>query len=362
MYIVTNRAVDNTGNIKAFGDTPNPKGPNELRLVKVTQHNKTWRVEPLEDKLEQPRVDQLNKKFNLDINTNIPWHASLAVACDIFEQAQKQNKSILFFVHGYNNDVGDVLKTAEQLESLYNAIVVPFTWPANGGGTISGTASYLSDKADARASSGAFNRFVEKIQFFHTLMCTASLKSIAHKVEQKYQHRDNPMAAASLYTELVSAVCKVKINLLCHSMGNYLLKHSLMTSDNKTSQLVFDNINLVAGDTNNENHAQWVDKIDVRKRIYVVINENDAALRVSRIKPGASQKARLGHFLKSLNSEHCVYIDVTECEGVGNEHSYFKGEPVEQNSALKALFDDIFNGRCVEKRLTYEAAENYYHL
>ncbi len=78
------------------------------------------------------------------------------------------------------------------------------------------------------------------------------------------KHPDNPNAAASLYTRLIERDCAVKINLLSHSMGNYVLKHTFSTSENATSQLVFDNICLVAADTNNENHAQWVGQLDVR--------------------------------------------------------------------------------------------------
>jgi hypothetical protein len=126
--------------------------------------------------------------------------------------------------------------------------------------------------------------------------------------------------------------------------------------------LVFDNVNLVAADTNNKNHANWLDTIDVRNRIHVVINENDSALKASRIKPGKEQKARLGHYLKSLNSEHAVYIDVTEADDVNNEHSYYKGSAVAKNASLRALFNDLFNGNSVEKRLTYFDANKYFKL
>lgn len=362
MYVVTNRVISNGSSIRAFGDTPNPKGPNELRLLEVNKENNKWVVSAIKDELTPSQVNQLSKDCHLDIDTSLPWHGSLEVACKVFNQAKNENKAILFFVHGYNNDVGDVLKTALELESLYNLIVIPFTWPANGGGAISGTASYLSDKADARASSGAFNRFIEKIQFFHTLLSQASLTEIKNKVAQKYEGKENPMAAAALYSELVDKACKVKINLLCHSMGNYLLKHSLMTSDNASSSLVFDNINLVAADTNNSKHKYWLDKIDVRNRIHVVINEDDSALKASRVKPGKEQKARLGHYLKNLSSEHAVYIDVTEADEVNCEHSYFKGKAVAHNAPLHALFNDIFNGNRVEKRLTYFTASNYFKL
>jgi esterase/lipase superfamily enzyme len=362
MYVVTNRVIGKGTTTKVFGHTPSPAGPNELRMLEVNKVRNKWKVSEIDDKLTQEQVSQLNQEHHLNLDIRADWHGSLQVACNVFRRAKAENKAVLFFVHGYNNDIDDVLKAATELEALYKVIVVPFTWPANGGGAISGTASYLSDKADARASSGAFNRFVEKIQFFHRALSEANVKLIRQSVQEKYKDKDNPMAAAALYSNLVDKACKVKINLLCHSMGNYLLKHSLMTSDNATSELVFDNINLVAADTNNKNHANWLDKIDVRNRIHVIINENDAALNVSRVKPGREQRARLGHYLKSLNSEHAVYIDVTEAHKVDREHSYYKGNAVKNNAVLKALFNDLFTGYSVEKKLTYFAANNYFKL
>lgn len=62
-----------------------------------------------------------------------------------------------------------MLRTANELEELYGVIVVPFSWPANGGGKVSGTAAYLSDKDDARSSATALHRAVQKVQFYHHL-------------------------------------------------------------------------------------------------------------------------------------------------------------------------------------------------
>ena len=362
MFLVTNRVVGSGKTLSTFGDTPSPMGPNELRIVEVNKEGAKWSVAKVDDKLTAKEIEKLNEDFHLDIDSSQAWHGSLAVACKIFTQAREEKKSILIFTHGYNNDVSDVLKTAEALEALYGCIVVPFTWPANGGGALSGTASYLSDKADARASSGAFNRFIGKVHYFHCLLAQANLNAIKAKVEAKYKGKDNPMAAGELFAELVEKACAIKINLLCHSMGNYLLKHSLMTSDNVTSKLVFDNINLVAADTNNKDHATWVQKLDARNRIHIVINESDSALNASRIKPGQAQGARLGHYLKGLDAQNAIYIDVSDAEGVDSDHSYFKGKIVDNNGPLKALFNDLFNGNSVEKRLTYNASANYYEL
>lgn len=358
MYLITNRSLSDDASIKAFGKNPNPQGPNELLMANVTRTSSGWQVARIDNRLSVDEVIMLKEKFALDIDENAAWHGSLKITCEVFEQARREKKSILFFIHGYNNDVDDVLNAAHEIEKLHNVIVVPFTWPANGGGIISGTASYLSDKADARVSTGALNRVVGKIQQFHLMMVESLRKENQAKAEAK--HPDNPTAAAQLFTKLVERDCEVKVNLLCHSMGNYLLKHTLATGNNATSGLVFDNICLVAADANNEKHADWVGKLDVRNRIYIVINENDSALKASRIKPGEEQKARLGHYIKQLNSANANYIDVTDAEHIGSEHTYFKGDVMKDNASLKALFTEMFNGKSVESHLVYHADTNSY--
>lgn len=360
MYLITNRVLTNKKGLNAFGKSPSPKGSNELRLMQVTKKNKSWQVSKVVDKLDIDSVKILKKKFNLDIDVKKPWHGSLQVACELFQKARVEKKSILFFIHGYNNDVKDVMQAAQAIEDIYGVIVVPFTWPANGGGQISGAASYLSDKSDARASSGALNRVIGKIQQFHLMLTSA--QKINHQERAQKKHPTNPQAAYAYFVKLVEKDCPVTLNLLCHSMGNYVFKHTLSTSDNAVSKLVFDNVCLVAADANNDKHARWVGKLDVRKRIYVVINENDFALKASRIKPGDEQLARLGHYTSQLNSPNTHYIDVTHADYIGNEHTYFIGDTVIKNSLLKDIFSGMFNGQAIEGDLIYRSDNNSYVL
>jgi len=361
MYLITNRKLFTRKNgLDVFGETPNVKGPKEVRLVKVEKTNGQWITTPVDDELSKKEVKRLKAQYQLDIDINQKWHGSLEAACEIFTRAKNEKKSILFFVHGYNNDVEDVINAALEIEKLYNVIVVPFTWPANGGGAVSGTAAYLSDKSDARVSSSALDRVIEKIHRFHQLFSNSAQASNWDKAQKK--HKNNPEAAASLFTRLTESECQVKISLLCHSMGNYVFKHVFSTSERFSSHLVFDNICLVAADTNNHDHARWVEQLDVRKRVYVVINEDDSALKVSRIKPGREQKARLGHYLKNLSAENASYIDLTSSEGLGSEHTYFKGDAVKANADIKKFFKDIFNGRAADGYLSYRPDINAYRL
>ena len=206
------------------------------------------------NQLGKETVKALSKKFNLDLDISIPWYGSLQVACELFQKARDENKSILLFVHGFNKDVEDVLKAAHEIEQLHNVIVVPFTWPANGGGAVSGTLSYKSDKSDARVSAGALNRAIGKIQQFHLLLTAARKKQLQQRADKKCP--DNPVAAHSHFVRLMEKDCSVTLNLLCHSMGNYVLKHTLSTSENISSKLVFDNINLVGYASSDESNPE----------------------------------------------------------------------------------------------------------
>ncbi|HSO84673.1 alpha/beta hydrolase [Thiocapsa sp.] len=144
MFVVTNRKVNTRKEgLDLFGDTPNTVGPNELRLVKVTKQGSHYTTELLADRLTQAEVRELKRRHALDIDERADWYASLRVACDLMEQAAREKRHLLVYVHGYNNDMKDVLGTAEALQAIYNVIVLPFSWPANGGGAVSGTAAYL---------------------------------------------------------------------------------------------------------------------------------------------------------------------------------------------------------------------------
>jgi esterase/lipase superfamily enzyme len=297
----------------------------------------------IDDILDEEVVRRLSEEHNLNLSLREHWHASLQVALDLYTQATTQNRHLLFYVHGYNNDMDEVITTAYELEHRYKALVIVFSWPSNGGGNISGTLSYLSDKNDARASATALDRFVEKVRFYHHLIIAGIQRTLITDANQRYPN--NRTRAQELVTKLIDERCSVTLNLLCHSMGNYLLKYALMPSGSSLRNLTFNNIALVAADTNNEEHKNWVNQIDYGNGLYIVINRNDYALAWSRRKPGAEQKARLGNTLGRLDSPKATYINVTQVSSVGNSHTYFNGLPIRDSQELKTLFADIFEGR-----------------
>jgi esterase/lipase superfamily enzyme len=361
MYAITNRQLKKEkGDLGIFSKEPSEKGPNELRLVKITKSGAKFKTEAIKEAaIPKNKKNAMAKLLNLDLSHPVLDAPSLYVAHDVFSDSSHNNRHVLFYVHGYNNDMEDVIKTAFKLEALYKVRVIPFSWPANGGGPVSGAASYKSDKRDARASTGAFDRFLEKIQGYHQLFVTAQKDKLM--ALSGARHPDNHEEARAEFSRLQAKECKVSLNLLCHSMGNYLLKYTTIPSSSAMRKLVFDNICMVAADTNNKNHKDWISGMDARSGVYVVINEEDSALGWSRRKPGDEQLARLGHCLKGLDATNVNYLNVTS-KHVDDDHSYFKDKPVKNDEKLKAMFSALFEGRKPESKMKYQPEINAYRL
>jgi esterase/lipase superfamily enzyme len=360
MYLITNRAIlTASGHIEdVFDDTPNIKGPNELRVSTVKKSGSKWRAKVLDDKLPKSTVKRFKNDFNLKIDPEKQHYVDLQVACDIVSQARREKRNILVFVHGFNNDVEEVLQRASQLEKNYNIIVLPF-WPANGGG-IKGVADYKDDKNDAKASTVALDRLLKFISRNLSLVTESNLEDFWNEAKQRYPN--DPEKSDALYSRLVEKNCPFTLNLMLHSMGNYLLKQMFKSTISRGTDLIFDNVIMCAADANNLDHSLWVDRIRFNRRLYITINENDNALSASRMKSGQDQLARLGHVLYGLNAAKVHYVNFTDSAWVGNSHAYFEGNARARNKSVREFFKAAFNGNSADDVLKYRADMNCYEL
>jgi hypothetical protein len=134
------------------------------------------------------------------------------------------------------------------------------------------------------------------------------------------------------------------------------------SSISRGTGLVFDNVVMVAADTNNVHHASWVDLIRFKRRLYITINENDQALAASRMKSGQDQLARLGHVLFGLNASRAHYVNFTESAWVGNSHAYFEGNARAKNDSVNRFFHKALNGQPADELLKFRADINCYTL
>ncbi|HWA27043.1 MAG TPA: alpha/beta hydrolase [Lacunisphaera sp.] len=167
--------------------------------------------------------------------TEKQFRVELAAQADKFplipEHEHERQKHVTLFVHGYNNDWRDAALRYQQIsDDMYLGagglgICILFTWPSNGQ-----TAHYLADRDDARASGPALSRV------FNLLYDQASL------MEAK--------AADG------TGVCKAKVSVIAHSMGNWVLQNALKyTWERYNKPLLVSLINqclMVAADVDND--------------------------------------------------------------------------------------------------------------
>lgn len=369
MFVITNRCVfpDKKG-FAIFGKRPSERGPNELRLARVNRVSGKWKIQLLPDELDDTTLAEINVQREFDERGNpIPVYASRYVAYHLLKAVNPKRmgikggrgRNLVFFVHGFNNTVKDVVERAEKLEKTYGVEVLVFTWPANGGGA-RGVTDYLSDKRDARASVGALDRCLAKLDSYLADFNDAWLKEIMCQARDK--HGDDAEKRDEFIARMIRRGCPFTVNLFLHSMGNYLFKQVMKSGVYRGGRLIFDNVVLAAADVNNLDHALWVDRICSRNRIYITINENDFALGASRMKAGEQQLARLGHCTHNLDSRLAVYVDFTHAAHVRNSHSYFEGKAVEKNPRVKEFFHQALNGECAEYSISYDEAKRLYRL
>ena len=368
MFIITNREVNESkSDLDAFGEKPNPKGPNELRLVEATKVGRKWQTRVLPDEITTQMAREVDLVPEKDASgTQLPIYASRYVARKVLARVNPRaagqrgggGRNLVFFIHGFNNDMKAVLERALEFEKNYGVEVIPFSWPANGGG-VHGVVSYKSDKRDALASTGAVDRAIGKLYDYLHAIHEEHVRTVEALANKRY--RKDAEKWDSFFTRESEKWCPFTINLVLHSMGNYLFKNMLKSTSYRGDLLVFDNVVLVAADTNNEGHETWVDRIQCRGRVIITINENDSALAASRLKMGEQQKARLGHYPYRLNAERAVYVNFTGEKYVGSSHAYFEGAPL-RNQKVKQFFNDALNGLAAEHRLDYQVATNMYNF
>lgn len=369
MFIVTNREVDESkSGLDAFGEKPNPQGPNELRLVEAGRVGRKWQIRVLPDEISPGMAKEVGLVAEKDTDTGelLPIYASRYVARKVLARVNPkaagarggEGRNLVFFVHGFNNDMKAVLDRAELFEKNYGVEVIPFSWPANGGG-IHGVASYKSDKRDALASTGALDRCIARLHDYLQVIHDEHVRNVEALANKRYAKDAEKWDR--FFNEQAQKWCPFSINMVLHSMGNYLFKNLLKSSAYRADLLVFDNVVLVAADANNEGHAEWVDRIQCRGRVIITINENDGALMASRLKMGEQQKARLGHYPYRLDSTRAVYVNFTNEKHVGDSHAYFEGGAI-RNQRVKQFFHEALNGVAAERRLDFEVANNMYHF
>ena len=252
----------------------------------------------------------------------------------VFQALKKQmetKQDLVIFIHGFNVDWFEAVASALALELMLNrhslnneeqkdTCVFLFSWPSDG--AMMKNKAYLSDRNDARDSSIAVARgFLKLRDFLMTLRPT---------------HKDPSIKE-----------CGQQLHLLCHSMGNYVLQHALVSLDKLNNQKrfpqLFQHIFMCAPDVDDnifEEERPMVNLHRLAKQVTVYYNNGDLAMYISDYTKGNTD--RLGHNGTARPSQLHNKVSQVNCSkivGGITEHSYYLWATV--NEDIRQSIDGV---------------------
>ena len=139
----------------------------------------------------------------------------------------------------------------------------------------------------------------------------------------------------------------INVSLFMHSLGNYYLervvKDSLLSGLNED---LFDNLIINAAAVNQKGHVEWVDHLNIQKRIYITSNKQDFNLNGLRVFTKA--RKQLGERLKLPLSENAEYVNFTKAIRFlfppQSTHTYFRGRITNESENIKQIYFNLFHG------------------
>lgn len=259
------------------------------RCVKSSQ-----RIECYRESIPDPKVNETAQGAAVKLG-------SQAMFADLQADMQ-QGRDLLVLVHGFNVSWEEAVATAAAFEAVINrhdpqldagqpfqpVRVLLFTWPSDGSALP--WASYKSDRADARGTSGALGRALLKLRDqLHLLGREVRQKSV--EVQQlRERMADRPAAEVERAVAQLEAtqLCGQKLHLLAHSMGNYVLQNALSRvyefSPGNQLPRIFDHVFLCAPDVDDdalEEGGGLARVHQVAQAVAVYHNPGDTALKIS---------------------------------------------------------------------------------
>lgn len=232
------------------------------------------------------------------------------------QQAMTDGNDIVVFVHGFNVSWWEAVASALSLEFLLNSNavnneqdnqvrVVLFSWPSDGKAIP--MFSYFSDRGDGKSSGAAVGR--------------GFLKLRDYLAEVRQDSRSNG-----------EDLCDHSLHLLCHSMGNYVLQHALLRTEEFSARgklpRIFDQIFLCAPDVSDdvfEHDRPMRHLAEMAQNVTIYHNKGDLAMSVSDYTKGNTD--RLGWRGVSRPSDLDGRVHQVDCSPIVTgviEHSYYQ--------------------------------------
>lgn len=291
IYFITNRNPNNKSNPTGFGRYFNPDGMACLRFGSAQKKSARIIIRTATEKL-QPNVAGTAE------DTQRCRYGSQQVFAALQKSMRKQQRDSLIFVHGYNNSFRDSLRNGFRLAEQFPEMnIIVFSWPSDG--SMTPWLAYSNDRDDAAASGPALARGLLKL--------TDYLGDVSK-----------------------GADCGQRIHLMAHSMGAYVLRHSLQYYRSRTARLtrILGQIILLAADEDSD-AFEFDYKLktlpQLGEKVSVYYNRQDRVIALSDISKGNPE--RLGQAGLQLPFRVPAKVCQIDCSRVVSgiaEHNYYR--------------------------------------
>lgn len=260
---------------------------------------------------------------------------------------------VLFYIHGFNNNMQSVREAMADLVNLYaNSPVSPvkqiviFSWPARN------DIRYRDDYRDARNSGYTMARATLKYGEF--------LDQFFQPNRDSLTYRNEP--------------CGKRLHLMCHSMGNYVFES--MINELRTqrwSRNIFKQVILTASDVDYsvfESPQAFSRLTEYCERATVYFNKHDKAMYISSsTKNPATRLGTGGPRVAAAVPTNVVLVDATEVAPIGVSlqegiigHAYHLNSPIvieDMSLTLSGLHSEDIQGReFIQHKNAYRLTED----
>ena len=278
IYLITNRSTSGA----SINDTGKERGLSTFRIAEAQIDESK---EKLADKVTFNLIDDLDDSALYrhqkgrpaaarDLLTNMQeLTGSERLFAELYSQmlASSGRADVLFFIHGFANDVESSRKNIYQLykryvESQDSPIehLVYFSWPTVGHMGL----TYWNDQEDAENAGLVVSRLFRLLRGFYVDM---------------FELGEEPH-------------CGHRLHLAAHSMGNQVLGHALDAMNKNNLFQMFEEVLLLNADIEHDVFEQgkpFSFLENLTERIHIYIHRSDDALRISRFTKNFNK--RLGH-------------------------------------------------------------------
>ncbi|MCF6225110.1 MAG: alpha/beta fold hydrolase [Xanthomonadales bacterium] len=294
IYFITNRNPNKKGKPTNFGRHFNPDGLACLRFGSAQKKAAKIIISTAAEKL------QVNAAGTAEDPDNCSY-GSEQVFAELQKNMREQQRDTLIFVHGYNNSFRDGLRNGFVLAKQFpETNIVVFSWPSDG--SMLPWLAYSNDRHDAAASGPALARGLLKLTDY---LCDIS--------------KDTD--------------CGQRVHLLAHSMGAYVLRHSLQYYRSQTARLsrVLDQIILVAADEDSD-AFEFDYKLkalpQLGEKVSVYYNRQDRVMALSDLSKGNPERLGQAGLQLPFNVPAKVcQINCSRVVGGIAEHNYYRQNP-----------------------------------